>query len=201
MFCKEFIVLCKEFIVLCKESAFDSKISKNFKKTMLYYLLLGSNEGDKNAHLAQAKKQLTEQLGRIEQTSHIYETAAWGDVSQPDYYNQAICINSKNSPNEGLKIIQNIENAMGRKRDANNKNAARTIDIDILMIDDKIIDTPNLTVPHPRLHERSFALLPLIEIAGEVVHPVLQLELDDVYEQCTDELEVIMVDNDDDDDV
>ena len=165
---------------------------------MLYYLLLGSNVGDKVAMLTAAANLIEEQIGGIKSRSHLYETAAWGDKTQPNYYNQAVCVSSKIAPQDTLKRILSIELQLGRKRDPQNQYAARTIDIDILMIDDMVINSPNLTVPHPHLHERGFALLPLIEIAGEVVHPVLGLELDDVYEQCTDDLEVVMVDDDED---
>ncbi len=161
---------------------------------MLYYLLLGSNVGDKLAMIQNAAKLIEEQLGGIKEQSHYYETAAWGDTSQPNYYNIALCVSSKIAPKDALKCILSIENQLGRTRDSANKWAARTIDIDILLIDDLIIDTPTLKVPHPHLHERGFALLPLIEIAGDLPHPVLNMEMDDVYEQCTDELEVIFLD-------
>jgi 2-amino-4-hydroxy-6-hydroxymethyldihydropteridine diphosphokinase len=164
-----------------------------YSTTMLYYLLLGSNLGDRLAIMQQAETLITEQLGGIKERSHYYETAAWGDIAQPPYYNQAICVSSKLAPHDALNRILSIETQLGRTRTSEKKWASRTIDIDILLIDDLIIDSPKLSVPHPQLPNRSFALLPLIEIAGEIVHPVLQLELDDVYEQCTDELEVILV--------
>lgn len=162
---------------------------------MLYFLLLGSNAGEQLTLLNNAIRLLEEQLGRVQERSRVYETAAWGDTSQPNYYNQVVTVRSQTDPHKALKTIQQIELELGRTRSSSNQNASRTMDIDILLIDDLIINTPELTVPHPRLPVRNFALLPLIELAGDMMHPVLQIELDDVYEQCPDDLEVWLLDD------
>jgi 2-amino-4-hydroxy-6-hydroxymethyldihydropteridine diphosphokinase len=152
------------------------------------YLLIGGNLGDRAAYLAEAINQISAQCGRVISTSSIYETAAWGNVNQPAFYNQAVKLVTILSPEALIERLLAIENEMGRVR--TEKYGPRTIDLDILMINDIVIDTPTLTIPHPQLHNRRFALLPLHEIAPALHHPVLNKTIHELLLNCLDTLDV-----------
>ena len=152
------------------------------------YILIGGNLGDRAAYLEQAVKEIEALCGSITRISSIYETAAWGNTKQPAFYNQAIQLTTLLPPETLLEQLLAIEIEMGRVR--TQKYGPRTIDLDILMIDDKVIDTPALTIPHPQLHNRRFALLPLTEIAPSLHHPVLDKTVSGLLENCTDTLDV-----------
>ena len=126
------------------------------------YLLLGSNMGDSNKRLSDARKMIEKTIGEVAKISSIYRTAAWGKEDQPDFLNQIVVATSKLSADNVLKEIFSIEKEMGRIRTF--KNAARVIDIDILFFNDDVIDTESLTVPHSQIHNRKFVLTPLVEI-------------------------------------
>ena len=152
------------------------------------YLLIGGNLGDRAAYLAEAVNQISAQCGRVISTSSIYETAAWGNVNQPAFYNQAVKLVTILSPEALIERLLAIENELGRVR--TEKYGPRTIDLDILMINDIVIDTPTLTIPHPQLHNRRFALLPLHEIAPALHHPVLNKTIHELLLNCLDTLDV-----------
>ena len=152
------------------------------------YLLIGGNLGDRAAYLAEAVNQISARCGRVTNTSSLYETAAWGNTNQPAFYNQAICVETILEPETLLERLLTIEIEMGRVREE--KYGPRTIDLDILMIDDKVLDTPTLTIPHPQLQNRRFALLPLVEIAPELHHPLLDKTIDELLLNCPDTLDV-----------
>ena len=147
--------------------------------------------GDRKAYLAQAALQIGQKIGQITEKSRLYETQAWGVTQQPDFMNQALGVETTLSPQAVLKEILDIETKMGRIR--TEKWAERTIDIDILLFADKIVDEPDLKIPHPLLPERNFALVPLMEIAGEMEHPVLKTTIEDIYFESTDTLDVFEV--------
>jgi 2-amino-4-hydroxy-6-hydroxymethyldihydropteridine diphosphokinase len=155
------------------------------------YLLTGSNLGDRVMYLKNASKLISERIGTIVKISGFYETAAWGRVAQPDYVNQAIEILTLLSPAELLKTILSIESELGRTRWS--KWESRIIDIDILFYESKIIKTENLTVPHPLLHKRNFALIPMLEIAPYKKHPVFKKNIEELYEESEDPLDVMMI--------
>jgi 2-amino-4-hydroxy-6-hydroxymethyldihydropteridine diphosphokinase len=161
--------------------------SKNNKA----YLLTGSNLGDREDNLRQANGLIEQYIGKIKKASRLYESQAWGNTDQADFYNQALIVETILSPQDLMKNIHIIENQMGRTR--TEKWGARIIDIDILLYDGRIINEKDLVIPHPSLPERNFALIPLMEIAGEVEHPVLNIPIEDIYFECKDPLEVIMV--------
>lgn len=152
------------------------------------YLLLGSNEGNRLQWLDSAIQILKENCGVIVSISSIYETAAWGLEDQPGFLNMAICIQTELSPTELLKEINNIETDLGRQRTI--KWGQRTLDIDILFYNDHIIQKPNLTIPHPEIANRRFALAPLNDIAADLVHPVSQKTISQLLVETTDNLPV-----------
>ena len=150
----------------------------------LVYLSLGSNVGDRSANLKAAIERLKE-LGDVVATSSFYETAPVGDVRQPDFLNCAVALETDKMPRQLLAATGEIERSLGRRRKAASAGVAaakgpRTIDIDILLFGTSIIETKELTIPHPALHERRFVLEPLAEIAPEVRHPVFKRTIRDL---------------------
>ncbi len=136
------------------------------------YLLLGSNQGHSINLLAEARRQIALQCGKITAASTLHTTTAWGPVPQPDYQNQALEIETALPAEELLWKCLQVEAGLGRRREV--RWGPRTMDIDLLFYEHLILETPALTLPHPRLHERLFVLAPLAEIAPGFVHPVLQ---------------------------
>lgn len=152
------------------------------------YLLIGGNLGNKMAYLQQATQLIQQSCGNIVHSSAIYETAAWGVTDQPSFYNQAIVLETSLAPETLMQQLLQIEEEMGRKRMV--KMGPRIIDLDILLIDDVVMSTGLLTLPHPALPFRRFALLPLCEIAPALIHPVLHRSISQLLEECTDTLDV-----------
>ena len=163
------------------------------------YLLLGGNLGNRSENLKTAREQVTRLIGDIETASSIYETEPWGFSHHIPFYNQAVVSVTSLEPEKVLQVLRKIEEGLGRKEgnpgrkkgDPGRKKekgqySARTIDIDILFYEDRVINKKELVIPHPRLHERRFALAPLVEIAPRLVHPVLGKTIDALYEQCDD---------------
>jgi len=154
----------------------------------LAYLLLGSNLGDRAALLAAARQELAETAGEIVAASGLYETAAWGRENQPAFLNQALAVRTSLGAEELLTACQAAEQHAGRQRLEH--WGSRTLDVDILFFGDDSIDTATLTVPHPRLPERRFALVPLAEIAGALHHPQLHETIATLLLHCPDVLPV-----------
>jgi 2-amino-4-hydroxy-6-hydroxymethyldihydropteridine diphosphokinase len=152
------------------------------------YLLIGGNLGNRLGYLTQAMGLINGSCGNIVHSSAIYETAAWGLTDQPSVYNQALALETTMEPEELMKELLRIEEKMGRERII--KMGPRIIDLDILLIDGLVISGRLLTLPHPALPGRRFALLPLNEIAAGLVHPVLHKTIAQLLEECTDELDV-----------
>jgi len=152
------------------------------------YLLIGGNLGNRIENLAMARSLIENELGKIIKVSSIYETAAWGITEQPDFLNQVLLIKTKFSPEKMMQLILSIENKMGRVR--TQKNASRIIDIDILFFNDEIISNENLTIPHPEIQNRKFALIPLNEIASDLVHPVFKQSIKNLLSTSKDKLQV-----------
>jgi len=153
------------------------------------YILLGGNLGDKQKVFSEARERLSLQVGTITNQSAIYETEPWGFESDDIFWNQVHEISTSLSPEEVLLQTQQIEHELGRIRKANQYDS-RIIDIDILFYGDQIIKTENLVVPHPRIQERKFALVPLSEIAPELIHPIFLKSIKQILVECTDPLRV-----------
>ena len=136
------------------------------------YLALGANLGDRQSKLLQALQLIRARMS-IEKVSACYETKPVGYLEQPDFLNMTCLVTTELPPQELLLFLKQIERQMGRQ--ASFRNAPRPIDLDILLYDNLILESPELTIPHPRMSERAFVLVPLAEIAPAVIHPVLKL--------------------------
>ncbi len=148
------------------------------------YLLTGSNEGLSIELLAQASSLIHQQVGEVQLKSSIYKTAPWGNTNQQDFLNQVLLVETTLNPTEVLHTILGIEANMGRVR--HHKWAPRTIDIDVLFYDQLVLQETDLSIPHPLLHERRFTLIPLAEIAPELIHPTLKLSIKMLLANCKD---------------
>lgn len=156
------------------------------------YLSLGSNISPKKDYLNKAIAELELKLGKIISKSNIYETPAWGFISE-NFYNMAIEIHTEKTSIETLTICMNIERELGRIRVAKNQYSARVIDIDILFFNNECIKTELLTVPHALLHQRDFVLLPLQEIAPNFLHPIINQTIKDIRSGLTEKIEEVIV--------
>ncbi|MFC1900820.1 2-amino-4-hydroxy-6-hydroxymethyldihydropteridine diphosphokinase [Chloroflexota bacterium] len=134
------------------------------------YLCLGSNMGNRQGNLDKALDFLS-QRQPMGQVSSIYDTEPVGNTEQPRFLNLCCEIYTRLSPEDLLKLVKGIETKLGRAA-PNAPNAPRPMDIDILFYGDRVVDTDDLIIPHPRLTERAFVLVPLAEIAPDFVHPV-----------------------------
>jgi 2-amino-4-hydroxy-6-hydroxymethyldihydropteridine diphosphokinase len=152
------------------------------------YLGLGSNVGNRRAYLAQARKLIAERVGEIARASSVYMTEAWGVEDQPGFLNQVVQVQTERSPERVLEIVLQIERDLGRERTL--KWGKRKIDIDLLFYEDRVMHTEKLTLPHPFLQDRNFVLAPLAEIAPELMHPVLQKTVFELFLISKDKLSV-----------
>ncbi|MBS1564719.1 MAG: 2-amino-4-hydroxy-6-hydroxymethyldihydropteridine diphosphokinase [Bacteroidetes bacterium] len=152
------------------------------------YLLIGGNTGDRSGYLTRAAGLINASAGLITRFSSIYETAAWGKTDQPSFLNQALELETSLEPAVLMETLLSIEARLGRER--LERYGPRVIDIDMLLYNDAVINTPLLTVPHPELSRRRFALEPLNEIAGHYVHPLLKKTIAQLLAECPDPLAV-----------
>jgi 2-amino-4-hydroxy-6-hydroxymethyldihydropteridine diphosphokinase len=152
------------------------------------YLLIGGNIGDRQKYLRDATLMINTVVGEVTRTSSIYETAAWGLEDQSFFLNQVLEVKTSLEPADLLSAILNIEEQMGRKRSI--KFGPRTIDIDILFYNQKVVKSEKLTIPHPEIQNRKFALVPMNEIAPGLIHPVMNKTISELLGACTDPLDV-----------
>ena len=148
------------------------------------YIALGSNLGDRLANLENGRSALGKAGAHLKRASSLFETEPVGFLDQPWFLNRVLGVETRLSPAELLKCCQKIEIAHGRRRSF--QNGPRTLDLDILLYDDIVLDDPELIIPHPRMAERRFVLEPLAEIAPEVYHPVLKKTIRCLLSLCTD---------------
>lgn len=152
------------------------------------YLLTGGNIGDRQRYLLQARSDIEKRCGDIIRESSLYETAAWGNEQQEAFLNQVLEVQTKQTPDEVLKTILQIEEHLGRKRDL--KYGPRTIDIDILFFNNEVINQPGLVIPHAEIQHRRFVLVPLNEISSNKIHPLLKKTIAQLLAECPDPLAV-----------
>ena len=143
---------------------------------------------NRKANLEKAKTLLTIHVGDIAKASAIYETAAWGKTEQASFLNQALELHTTFNARQVIRKILKVEKLMGRLREE--KYGPRIIDIDILLFNNEIHNTSFLKIPHPEMQNRRFALLPLAEIAPNLMHPVLKKSVLELLKECSDQLEV-----------
>lgn len=154
------------------------------KRARTAYVGLGSNLGDRSGILRSALDALGERTGiQLVAVSRLIETEPEGPPDQGRYLNGAATILTRLSPRELLTAMLEIETAHGRDRSTETRWGPRRLDLDLLMYEDQIIDEPGLVIPHPRLHQRTFVLAPLTEIAPDAVHPVLGETIGTLHEQ------------------
>jgi 2-amino-4-hydroxy-6-hydroxymethyldihydropteridine diphosphokinase len=151
------------------------------KKTV--YLSLGSNLGDRQANLRAAIQNL-EELGRVTATSSFYETEPVAVKDQPWFLNCAVKLETELMPKQLMKAVLALEERMGRRR--KQSKGPRTIDVDILLFGNSLIESKELVVPHPRMHDRRFVLEPMVEIAGDVRHPGLKKTMQELRDGLAD---------------
>lgn len=156
------------------------------------YLLLGGNLGNVSTTFQLAVEQIS-LLGKVKRLSALYESPPWGMQSSFSFLNQLVVLNTDLDPSALLKRLLHIEEKFGRKREtANGGYSDRTLDIDILFYGDKVVTQPDLIIPHPRLQERKFALMPMLEVSSGFQHPVFKKTISDLHAACLDKTKVFV---------
>ncbi len=159
----------------------------------LVYLSLGSNKGDRLSQIQQAVNFLTADNSiKLAATSAFYETEPWGNKKQNWFVNAVIAVRTELQPIELLRVCQSIEAKMGRNRDAEQHWGERAVDIDILFYDDLIFKNEILEIPHKYVHQRAFALVPMLEITPNFIHPVLKKSVMQLHEELSDPEDVFL---------
>lgn len=155
------------------------------------YLSLGTNQGNKLENLQNAIDMIAEKIGAILNISSVYKTASWGFDSN-DFYNICLKVSTYHPPEKLMRILLDIESNLGRKRNDKKGYSDRNIDIDVLLFDDEIIFSKTLTVPHAKMLDRKFVLIPLVEIAATVIHPIEKQKLSTCIKNCEDTSEIFL---------
>lgn len=153
------------------------------------YIQLGSNIGERESFITKSMHKVEDDIGKIITSSSIFETTAWGNENQNNFLNSVIEIKTPFDAFTILQKSQEIENNLCRER--SDKWGERTIDIDILFYNNKIINTKELTVPHPLIQKRKFVLVPLSEIAPNYMHPILKKNISTLLSECKDTQKVL----------
>ncbi len=159
------------------------------------YLLIGGNQGNRQQIISNATDLIQQHIGSVLASSHIYETEPWGNFQDPDtqpFLNIALLVNTNLTPLQALSAALLIEKELGRQRiglpsSSNLRTySSRPIDIDLIFFGNLVINTPTLTLPHPRMHLRHFVLKPLCDIAPNYIHPLLNKTLSTLLSECPD---------------
>jgi len=151
---------------------------------MHYFLSLGSNLGNRRANLGRALAELKKARVKVLRSSSLYRTQPVGYAAQPWFYNQVVEVSTALEPAALLALIKTVEKDLGRRPAG--RSRPRTIDIDILIAEDRVVATRQLIVPHPRMAERNFVLVPLLEIAPAAIHPSLKEKISDLHQVSRD---------------
>jgi len=154
---------------------------ERMRKAILH---LGSNKESREQHLADALHSIEKRIGSLAKESSIYETEPWGEKEQMAFLNIAVEVHTKLMPHSMLQEINAIENELGRTRDK--KWGSRTIDIDILFIENEVIKDERLTIPHPFIEKRNFVMVPLNEIVPDLIHPNLNKKISQLLKESDD---------------
>ena len=156
----------------------------------IVYLLLGSNLNDRFAAMQAARDAVSESIGKILKKSAIYESEPWGFHSENHFLNQVIKVETTFDPFLIMNIISDIESGLGRTRNPLEGYESRIIDIDILFYNNEIIKDDKLIIPHPKIQERMFTLIPLNELDNTLVHPGFLKSVGELVKECRDTLHV-----------
>ncbi|MBN1462844.1 MAG: 2-amino-4-hydroxy-6-hydroxymethyldihydropteridine diphosphokinase [Paludibacteraceae bacterium] len=160
----------------------------------LVFLGLGSNKGNRLAYLLGGLENIKRDIGAIQTQSSVYQTAAWGFFSETDFYNMVVSVLTELSPEDLLRTCELIEKKAGReKKTVRKEYQNRTLDLDILFYDSMQVASHNLVIPHPKIEERKFVLVPLNEIAPDWEHPVLKKKIKELLDTCSDKMEVTKI--------
>ena len=149
------------------------------------YLSIGSNKGNRSVLINKAIDEIEKKVGIIISRSSIYESKSWGFDSN-DFYNLCLLIDTDIMPKSLLINLKRIEKSMGRE-DVDGSYSDRLIDIDILFYDNITTDLEDLKIPHPKIEIRKFVLVPMLEIANDYVHPILNKTIKELYNDCSDQ--------------
>lgn len=157
------------------------------------FIGLGSNKGDRLGNLKDALKAMTKKGLKPIKTSFVYETLPFGIDTVSKFYNACVLVETFLEPIALLDILENIEEALGRKKEDKGKYVDRIIDLDILFFDDLIINNERLTIPHRFIGQREFVLLPLIDIASEFIHPEAEKSISEIYSKLSEKNSCIKI--------
>jgi 2-amino-4-hydroxy-6-hydroxymethyldihydropteridine diphosphokinase len=163
------------------------------KRFINVFLSLGSNQGDRMKTIQLAEQLIDRRVGRIAKKSAYYETAAWGKTDQPAFINCILMVNTTLSAKELLEVNQKVERELGREI-TGERWGPRLIDLDIIFYGKRVIRERGLDIPHPEMHKRLFVIIPMMEIAPEVIHPLIKVDMVTLYQQCEDQSDVIKID-------
>ncbi len=172
------------------KKAMHAAYPSDLKKYINVYFSLGSNIGKRRENLKMAVDFIHSKIGKIARTSHVYETAPWGKTDQDKFLNMVVMANTIYQPRDILEKITEFDREMGRTR--TEKWGPRVVDIDIIFYGKRVIRDKGLEIPHPEVENRAFVLVPMMEIAPDLMHPVLGKQIDELYMECLDMSDVVM---------